>query len=53
MQKTKEELLHILAEHTGQLYEKILADADRDYWMNAQEAVEYGMVDTIMTKKKK
>ena len=45
MQKTKEELLHIIADHTGQLYEKILVDADRDYWMNSQEAVEYGMVD--------
>ena len=53
MQKTKEELLHIIADHTGQLYEKILVDADRDYWMNAQEAVEYGMVDNIMKKKKK
>ena len=53
MQKTKEELIHIIANHTGQLYEKILVDVDRDYWMNAQEAVEYGMVDNIMTKKKK
>ena len=53
MQKTKEELLHIIADHTGQLYEKILVDSDRDYWMNAQEAVEYGMVDNIMKKKKK
>ena len=53
IQKTKEELLHILSEHTGQLYEKILADADRDYWMSANEALEYGMVDNIMEKKKK
>lgn len=53
IQKTKEELLHILSEHTGQLYEKILSDADRDYWMSANEALEYGMVDNIMEKKKK
>lgn len=53
IQKTKEELLHILSEHTGQLYEKILADADRDYWMSANEALEYGMVDNIMEKKRK
>ena len=53
IQKTKEELLHILSEHTGQLYEKILADADRDYWMSANEALEYGMVDNIMEKKNK
>ena len=53
IQKTKEELLHILSEHTGQLYEKILADADRDYWRSANEALEYGMVDNIMEKKKK
>ena len=51
--ETKEELIHIIANHTGQLYEKILVDVDRDYWMNAQEAVEYGMVDNIMKKKKK
>ena len=52
IQKTKEELLHIISDHTGQPYEKVFADADRDYWMTAQEAVEYGMVDNIMSKKK-
>lgn len=52
IQKLKEELLGIISEHTGQTFEKILADADRDYWMTAKEALEYGMVDKIMQKRK-
>ena len=52
IQKTKEELINIIAEHSGQHYDKVLADADRDYWMTAKEALEYGMVDNIMSKKK-
>lgn len=50
--KTKEELYRILAEHTGKPYEQILADGDRDFWMSAEEAREYGMIDQILTKKK-
>ena len=48
-----DELCRIIAEHSGQPFEKVFADADRDYWMNAQEALAYGMVDKILSKKKK
>lgn len=50
--KTKEELYRIISQHSGQSVEKIAADADRDFWMNASEALEYGMVDEILSKKK-
>lgn len=46
--KTRRELYEILSQHTGKPYEKIEEDADRDYWMNAEEALAYGMVDEIM-----
>jgi ATP-dependent Clp protease protease subunit len=49
--KLKKELYEIIALHSGKEYEKIYKDADRDYWMNAQEALDYGMVDEILTKK--
>jgi len=49
--KLKEEIYTIIAEHSGQTYEKILHDSDRDYWMTSEEALQYGMVDKIMTKK--
>lgn len=49
--KLKDELYQILSETTGQTYEKIKADADRDYWMTAAEAKDYGMIDYIVTKK--
>ena len=52
IEKTRQELYHIISEHSGQPYDKVFADADRDYWMTAQEALEYGMVDEILTKKK-
>ena len=45
------ELYDIISSHTGQPYDKVFADADRDYWMTSQEALEYGMVDEILTKK--
>lgn len=51
MKKTKHELLTIISNHTGQSYEKVLEDSDRDFWMNAQESVDYGIVDAIMTKR--
>ncbi len=53
IEKTREELCRIIAEHSGQTFKKVFADADRDYWMNAKEAVSYGMVDRILRKKKK
>ena len=42
-----------ISEHTGKSLEQIIADGDRDYWMNSVEALEYGMIDEILTKKKK
>ena len=51
IEKTREELFRIIAEHTGQSYEKVAADGDRDYWMSATEALEYGMVDEILKKR--
>lgn len=49
MAKTKETLTRYLAEHTGQNYEKVLADTDRDNWLSAEEALEYGLIDKIIT----
>ena len=49
--KLKEELYQIISNHSGQSMEKIIADADRDYWMTSQEALEYGMIDKVFTKK--
>lgn len=51
IQKLKEELYTIIADHSGQEYDKIYADSDRDYWMRAEEAKEYGMIDEILTRK--
>ncbi len=51
--KLKKELYDILALHTGKKYEEIVADADRDFWMTAEEALKYGMIDEIVTKEKK
>ncbi|MBP5486824.1 MAG: ATP-dependent Clp endopeptidase proteolytic subunit ClpP [Bacteroidales bacterium] len=53
IEKTRRELYEIISEHSGQPYEKVFADADRDYWMTASEALEYGMVDEILSKKVK
>lgn len=49
--RVKDELYRIISEHSGKPYEVISRDSDRDYWMNAQEAQEYGMVDEIMKRK--
>jgi ATP-dependent Clp protease protease subunit len=53
IEKTRKELYDIISDHSGQPYEKVFADADRDYWMTAKEALEYGMVDEILSKKSK
>lgn len=42
----------IIAEHSGQPYAKVATDGKRNFWMTAKEALEYGMVDQILTKKK-
>lgn len=52
MLDTKEQLNKIIAYHTGQTVEKITADSERNYYMSAQEAKEYGLVDEIITFKK-
>ena len=50
--KVKNELYSIISEHTGKPLEKIVADGDRDYWMSSAEALEYGMIDEILSKRK-
>lgn len=52
IKKLKRELYNILAERTGQTYEKIEADCDRDHYLTAQEALEYGIIDKVLTKSK-
>ena len=52
IESTRHELYTILSNHSGQSYERIASDADRDFWMNAPEAVEYGMADIILSKKR-
>jgi ATP-dependent Clp protease protease subunit len=51
IQKLKKELYEIIANHSGQTFEKVWADSDRDYWMIAQEAKDYGMIDEVLIKK--
>ena len=51
IQRTKDKLNRIMAEKTGQPVEKIAEDTERDYWMSAEEALAYGLVDQIMAKK--
>jgi ATP-dependent Clp protease, protease subunit len=53
IQKLKKELYDIIAEHSGQTYDKVWADSDRDFWMTAQEAQAYGMVDEVLIRDKK
>lgn len=52
IQKLKKELYEIIAKHSGQTYEKVWENSDRDYWMTAQEAKDYGMVDEILVRSK-
>lgn len=50
IQKLKKELYEIIAHHSKQPYDKVWEDSDRDYWMIAEEAKEYGMVDEVLVK---
>ena len=50
IQKLKKELYTIIAEHSGNTFEKIEQDSDRDYWMTAEEAKAYGMIDEVLIK---
>lgn len=51
--KLKDELYRIISSHSGQSMEKVAADSDRDYWMIAKEAQEYGMIDKVLINPKK
>jgi ATP-dependent Clp protease, protease subunit len=51
IKKLKDELYAIIASHTGQEPEKVWADSDRDYWMRADEAKAYGMIDEVLVRK--
>jgi len=48
----KKELYEIISDKTGQKYDKVYKDGDRDYWMSAKSAMEYGMIDDIIIKRK-
>ena len=50
--KLKQELYTIISEHSGQPYDKVYADSDRDYWMTAAEAKDYGMIDRVLVREK-
>ena len=50
IQKLKKELYSIIADHSGMSYDKVEKDSDRDYWMTAEEAKEYGMIDNVLVK---
>lgn len=50
MLKLKEELYQIIAKHSKNPYDKVYKDSERDYWMRADEAKEYGMIDEVLTR---
>ena len=52
IQKLKKELFQIISEHSGRSYDEVWKDSDRDYWMTATEAKEYGMIDEVLERKK-
>jgi ATP-dependent Clp protease protease subunit len=51
--KLKDELYQIISDHSGQTMDKIRQDADRDYWMTAEEALQYGMIDKVYRRENK
>jgi ATP-dependent Clp protease, protease subunit len=53
IQKLKKELYTIIADHSGNPFDRIEKDSDRDYWMTSGEALEYGMIDKILINDKK
>jgi len=53
IQRIKRRLAEIMAENTGQPYEKVLADSERDNFMSAQQALDYGLIDSIITQQPK
>lgn len=52
IEKLRKELYEIISKHSGQPFEKVAMDSERNYWMRADEALEYGMIDRILTSKK-
>jgi len=50
--KLRDELYEIIATHSGNPIDRIRKDSDRDYWMTAREAMEYGMIDEVLTRSK-
>lgn len=46
----RDELYQIISKHSGQPFDKIMKDSDRDYWMTSQEALDYGMIDKVLTR---
>ena len=53
IQKLKKELYTIIADHSGNPFDRIEKDSDRDYWMTSEEALEYGMIDKVLFNEKK
>jgi len=53
IQKLKKELYTIIADHSGNAFDRIEKDSDRDYWMTSQEALDYGMIDKVLFNEKK
>jgi ATP-dependent Clp protease, protease subunit len=51
--EVKKDLYNILAKHTGQKYERIEKDSDRDYWLRAADAKDYGLIDEVLDRTKK
>lgn len=47
----RDEIYEILAFHTGKSVEQIAKDSDRDYWMRAEEALQYGLIDEVLVRK--
>ena len=52
IKKLKTELYEIISKHTGQKFDKVWADGDRDFWMKSDEAKDYGMIDEVLQKNK-
>ena len=46
--RIQDRLRQIISDHTGQSYDRVAKDSDRDFWLNAEQAVEYGLVDEVL-----
>lgn len=52
IEKCRQELCNIIAQHSGKPYDEVFKDMDRNFWMTSQQAMEYGMIDSVLAKKK-